>query len=447
MISQETAALLTMISYNSRKRKICVVTTSRADYGRLKPVMREIQNHPELELQVVAGTSLFLDHFFWYLRHGEPLSWWRSLSWHIRARRITLFGSKDRANRLEHLLRMLAGDGFPIHARLPIFLEGGNQRVMVKSAGLGLLGVPDIFEKLKPDVILLHGDRFEILPVAIAASFSNIPIAHIEGGDVSGTIDNSVRHAITKLAHIHFPVTEKSRDRIIKMGEDPRFVFHTGTPIIDFVKSVDLSLDNSFYYRYPPLTGGIESMSRRVDLTKPYLLVLQHPVTTEYASNYDNMKNIMEAIDALKLPVMVIFPNVDAGADGVTTAIKEYYYGKKPPFAVFLKGLIPEDFCKVLAHASVAIGNSSSFLREGGFMGTPIVLVGNRQEGRESGKNVMHAGCNKNEIIDTARTQLAHGKYAPTSIFGDGTASKKIVSILTHIDLPALPLHKKFYEV
>ena len=236
-----------MESHPLKKRKICVVVNDRAIYGRVKPVMEAIQKHPQLELQVIAVTNFYFDHLFWYLFHGEPVSFLKALSWYIKARTTKILGKSGEVEKLEYLPKLLITAGFPIHARLPLFLEGGNTRVMVKSAGLGLLGIPKLFEKLKPDIVLIYADRFESLPIAMAAAFLNIPIAHVEGGDVSGTIDESVRHAITKLAHIHFPVTEKSRQRLIRMGENPDFVFMPGFSGIDFIKSIDLGLDDDFF--------------------------------------------------------------------------------------------------------------------------------------------------------------------------------------------------------
>lgn len=416
-----------------------MVTTSRADYGRLKPVMEQIRKHPGLALQVVAGSSLFLDHFFWFLRHGEPVSFWRSLPWYIRARRVALFGSAEETYALEELTRFLARDGFRVDARVPLFLHGQNLRTMVKTSGLAMLGMPRIFETLRPDIVLLHGDRFEILPVASAAAFSNIPVAHIEGGDVSGTIDNSVRHAVTKLAHIHFPVTKKSRDRLVAMGEDPRVIFLTGSPLIDFLQSFDREIDNRIYKIYGPGRGA------EIDVTKPFILVVQHPVTTEYEANYRNTKELIAALNLLKHPTLFVAPNIDAGADGVGVAIREYSE-TRPHEVAFFKYFSPEDFCRVLNRAAVAVGNSSSFLREGAYLGTPAVLVGNRQEGRERAENVVEVGNRADEIRDAIRAQLDHGRYPASALFGDGNAALRITETLASIDLKNFSAQKRFYE-
>ena len=206
----------------------------------MKPVMEQIRRDSELELQVVVGTPLYFDHLLWYMRHGEPFLFWKSLPWHLRARLLAMFGGSRAVAGREYSLRTLARDGFPADARIPMFLEGGNPRVMTKIGGFALLGISRIFDRLKPDLILINGDRFEILPIAYAAICANIPLAHIEGGDVSGTMDESMRHAITKLAHIHFPATKKSAERIRAMGEDPESIFPVGSPIIDTISQMDL---------------------------------------------------------------------------------------------------------------------------------------------------------------------------------------------------------------
>lgn len=420
-------------------KKICVVTTNRSDYGRMKPVMERIRREPGLSLQVVAGTSLFLDHFWWYLRHGEPVSLLKSLPWYLKARgKVLLNGAA--AWQLEHLTRTITQDGFSVHARLPIFLEGGNTTTMVKTAGLGLVGIPDIFEKLKPDVVLINGDRFEIFSVAMAAAFSNIRIAHIEGGDVSGTIDESIRHAISKLAHLHFPATEKSRKRLVQMGENSDHVFACGSPIIDVLKTADLSLDNSFYERHR--CGGM-----RVDLTKDFLLVMQHPVTTDYENNERHARELIAAVASFSMPSVFFASNIDAGSDGVSKVIREYRDQNPKPNAAFFKSIPTDEFSKVLAHARVAVGNSSSFLRETAFLGTPTVVIGNRQQNRERDKNAVEVPCERERIRVAIQNQIKHGGYPSSAIFGDGTAAERIVEILSHTDLNSVPVQKQFFDV
>lgn len=415
------------------------MTTDRANYGRLKLVMDAIQKDPSLDLQLVVGTPLFFDHLIWHLRHGEPVSLLKSLPWYIKARLKTLFSPGKSIADLEYSTKLISQEGFQIHARIPMFLEGGNPRVMTKILGFALLGISRIFEKLKPDIVLIHGDRFEMLPIAFATICSNIPLAHIEGGDVSGTLDESTRHAITKLAHIHFPSTEKSAERIRMMGENPRNIFTVGSPIIDTVSQLDFSLDDSVYIRNG--SGGGE----RIDFTKPFLLVIQHPVTTRYTENRQDMEELVAALDLINMHKLFLVPNIDAGSDGVSNALREYR-AKKPRAAAFLKSLIPHDFYKVLANTTVAVGNSSSFIRESAYLGTPSVIVGDRQQNRERGKNVIEVLPKRNDIVVAVKQQIAHGRYEKDTLFGDGHAAAKIVETLKKIDPKSIEVQKTFYE-
>lgn len=420
-------------------RKICIVATNRSDYGRLKPIMDELKRRPDVTLQVVLGSHVYTESLISHIRHAEPQSLKRSLPWYIRARLTTLFGNHKRKSELEQLGRVVARDGFTIDAQLPLLLEGGTVSAMTKSTGFGLLNLPPIFEKLKPDIVLINGDRFEILSIAIAAAFMNIPLAHIEGGDVSGTIDNSIRHAISKFAHIHFPATKESEKRLICMGEDSHMIFAYGSPIIDSLKEIDTSLDNSIFDRYPADVG-------RIDVTKPFVLVAHHPVTTEYADNYRQMKELLAALDEIHLPQFFIAPNIDAGSDGIGVAMREYRATESARRSVFHKHMSLEDYTKLLAHAKVAVGNSSSFLREAAYLGTPAVIVGTRQQHRERGHNVLEVQAERKDILDALKQQLAHGSYAPDLRFGDGTAAKRIADTLTNLDLGQVSVQKYFCE-
>jgi UDP-hydrolysing UDP-N-acetyl-D-glucosamine 2-epimerase len=420
------------------KRKILVAVTHRTPYGRLKPVMRAIQNHPKLELQVVVATPVFMHNLLFAMRHVSFDALKASLPFYIRARLRALFGRKPAIDRQEHLSRIIRQDGFPIHARLPLFLEGGNLATMTKSAAAGLLGLPEILAKLKPDVVMVHADRFEMLPVALAASFTNIPLAHTQGGDVSGTIDEMIRHTITKLAHIHFPATEQSRERILRMGEDPRYVFRVGCPTIDVLKNMDFTIDENIFERNGKGYGD------PLDFTKPYLLVLQHPVTTEYERARRDMEETIAAIRAINMPTLFFWPNVDAGSDGASAAVREFLKNPGLPALRIFKHFTPEDFYRVLNAAEVAVGNSSSFIREGSYLGTPAVIVGSRQQGRERVKNVVEVSQNRDEIAEAIKRQLKRGRYPPSALFGDGNASERIAEILASIE-PAI--QKQFHEI
>lgn len=419
------------------KRKILVAVTHRTPYGRLKPVMQAIQNHPGLELQVLVATPVFMHNLLFALRHVSFEALKASFPYYVRSRLRVILGIKPVIDQREHLSRIVRKDGFPIHARLPLFLEGGNLATMTKSAAAGLLGLPEIFSRLKPDIVLVHADRFEMLPVAAAASLMNIPVAHTQGGEVTGTIDETIRHTITKLAHIHFPTTEKSKERLLKMGEDPRYVFMTGCPTIDVLKNLDLTIPQDIFERNGKGYGD------EIDFSRPYLLVLQHPVTTEYERAKYDMEETITAIRAVNMPTLFFWPNIDAGFDGASEAVRKFLKKPRLPALRIFKHFGPEDFYRVLNSAAVAVGNSSSFIREGSYLGTPAVIVGTRQKGREKGKNVVEVSNNKYEIVRAIRKQLAHGKYKRDNIYGDGNSSQRIADILSYVEPD---IQKKFYE-
>ena len=411
-------------------RKIAVVITHRAPYARLKPVLRAIKKHPGLELQIIVGTPMNMHHFFFALRHGEFRSLREVLPWHLKARAKTMFRRGD-VSRHELLTSLIKKDGFHIDRYLPMFLDGGDLATMLKVQANVLFELPKILKELKPAVLLVHADRFEMLPVAIVGATLNIPVAHTQGGDVSGTIDESVRHAITKLAHIHFPTSEKSKARLIQMGEDPGAIVMTGCPTIDGLKEIDLSIDDGFYDRVGKVYGD------RIDLNKPFLLVLQHPVTSEYVHSRKNMEEILKAVAEIGMPTLLFSPNIDGGSDSASVAVREFLAHHTLPLLSIYKHFNADDFYRALNAASAAMGNSSSFIREGSYLGVPAVLVGTRQRERERADNVIEAGYRKEEIVTAIRRQLEHGKYPKSELYGNGTASLKIAESLASLPLPS----------
>jgi UDP-hydrolysing UDP-N-acetyl-D-glucosamine 2-epimerase len=370
-------------------RKICVVVASRANYARIKTALEAIRDHPDLDLQLVAGASLVLERF------GNALD-------------------------------IVTQDGFVPDATIRFIIEGETPATMAKSTGLGLLELPTHFERLQPDVVVTVADRFETIATAVAASYMNIPVAHTQGGEVSGSIDESVRHAVTKLAHVHFPSTELSARRVVAMGEDPAWVFNTGCPSIDLVARTDLGLRREVLEQF----GGA---GEPVDPEQPFLLVMQHPVTTEYGQGFEQINQTLEAVAELRMQTLVFWPNVDAGSEDVAKGIRIFReLGQAHGFG-FFRNLPPEMFVKLMAHCSCMVGNSSAALREGSFLGTPAVTVGSRQLGREHGPNVVHVDHDKAEIADAARDQIAHGQYERSHLFGNGTAGQQIADKLAEL--------------
>ncbi len=373
------------------RRKVCVVVASRANYARVKTVLEAVREHPDLELQVVAGASLVLERF------GNAVD-------------------------------VMERDGFAPDATIRFIIEGETPATMAKSTGLGLLELPTVFEMLKPDVVLTVADRFETIATAIAAAYMNIPLAHTQGGEVSGSIDESVRHAVTKLAHLHFPATALSARRVLAMGEDPAAVFNVGCPSIDLVARLDLGMRRDALL--PFARADASGVGGPIDPERDFALVMQHPVTTEYGSGLEQIEETLSAVSQIGLQTLVFWPNVDAGSDHVAKGIRKFREQGRAQGFHFFRNLPPEQFARLLAHCSVIVGNSSSALREGAFLGTPAVTVGTRQSQRERGPNVLNAPYDREAIVVAVRRHLENGRYPRDMTFGDGTAGTKIAAIL-----------------
>ncbi len=371
-----------------QRRKVCVVLVDRANYGRLKPVMTAIAAQPELQLQVLAAGTMVLERFH------QPVN-------------------------------VVRRDGFQVDGEIYIELEGSTPATMAKSVGFGMVEFASEFQRLKPDIVLVIGDRYEALAATIAAAYMNICIAHIQGGEVSGSIDESARHAITKFAHFHFPSTERSAEYLVRMGERPDSILGIGCPSSDIAKHLDLTLPSQLVNS----TGG----GSPIDITKPFLLVLFHPTTTEYGGEKEQMEQILHALDELRTQTVLLWPNIDAGADHISKAIRIFRDQQRITWLRTLTNLSPEDYLKVLANAACAIGNSSSFVRDASFFGTPIVLVGNRQEGRETDQHVTRVAPNAAEIIAAVRKQLQNGHYVSSSLYGNGRVSERIAAALAQL--------------
>lgn len=370
-------------------RKVCVVVHSRANYGRIKTVMRAIQKHPELELQLIVGSSALLHRF------GAVID-------------------------------IIRADGFEEAAVVHSIVEGETPTTMAKSTGLAIIELATHFENLKPDVVLTVADRFETLATAVAASYMNIPLAHTQGGEITGSIDESVRHAITKLAHLHFPATARAVEFLLRMGENEEAVYLTGCPSIDIVAETDLKLPQDIFERY-------SGVGPKLAPDKDYVIVLQHPVTTEYGSSLAQIEATLDAVQVFAkegMQVVWLWPNVDAGSDDVSRGIRRFRERNNTSNIHFYKNFGPEEYVQLLANARCIVGNSSSGLREGAYLGTPCVNIGTRQAGRERGLNVIDVPYDTKAIDDAIRRQLDHGPYGRSTLVGDGTAGRRIADIL-----------------
>jgi len=368
-------------------KKVCAVVGSRANYSSIKSALRSVRDHPELELQLVVGASALLD------RYGTVAD-------------------------------LIEQDGFEADEKVFMLIEGETPATMAKSTGLGLLELPTVFDRLRPDVVITVGDRFETIATALAASYMNIPLAHTMGGEVSGNIDESIRHAVTKFANIHFPASEDAAERIVRMGEDPSSVHVVGCPRIDLAAEVLGQEGDGLGDLLRLGVGGT------FDLDAPFLLVSQHPVTTEYGDGERQITETLMAVQALGLPAIVLWPNADAGAEHVARGIRKFREHEDDSKLHFFKNLPTDDYVRLMRKTACLVGNSSSAIREGAFIGTPAVNVGGRQDGRRRGANVIDVDYDHGAIVDAVRLQLDHGPYESEAIYGDGRAGERIADIL-----------------
>jgi UDP-hydrolysing UDP-N-acetyl-D-glucosamine 2-epimerase len=305
---------------------------------------------------------------------------------------------------------------------------------MAKSTGLGLLELPTAFERLQPDVVITVGDRFETMATALAATYMNIPLAHTMGGEVSGNIDESIRHAVTKFAHVHFPASQGAADRIVKLGEDPQSVHLVGCPRMDLVAEVLEDDGNGLSDLFETGVGG------RFSLEEPFLLVSQHPVTTEYGDGKRQIQETLQAVQALDVPAIVLWPNADAGSEHIAAGIRQFREHNDDSKLHFFKNLPTSDYIKLMSRTAALVGNSSSAIREGAFIGTPAVNIGPRQDGRDRGSNVVDVDYNSAAIVDATRTQMANGRYEMEPIYGDGHAGERIADVLA---TTTISIHKR----
>lgn len=375
-------------------RKICVVIGSRANYASSKSLLAAIDAHKELELQLVVMASALLDRF----------------------------GS---------VIDVIRNDGFTVADKVFCHLEGETLSTMAQSVGLALVQMPTVFLRLKPDVVLTIGDRFETIATAISASYMNIPLAHTMGGEQSGTIDESVRHAITKLAHIHFPATKEAGFRIVRMGESSESVYPVGCPRIDLAKEIKSNGQPKGCAEY----FAKEGVGSKIDIDNPFLLVAQYPVTTEYEEARKQMNETLVAVQMLSIPTLILWPNADAGSEEIASSLRTFREKNAHLAVRFVKNFPPEYFLYLMNKTACMLGNSSSAIREGAYFGTPAVNIGSRQRNRERAENVIDSEPKCELIVQAVKKQLAHGKYASSSHFGDGTSGCSIASILAKCPL------------
>jgi len=369
------------------KRKIAVTTGTRADYGFLRPILHAISDSDKLDYcLLVTGTHLSK-------KYGLSLN-------------------------------QIKKDGFNIHATIDNVPKGNSNYHMSKTLGESIIKFSRIFLRLKPEINVIFGDRDEQLASAIAAYHMNIPNAHIHGGDKSGGLDEYNRHAITKISNIHFAATKKSKERIIKMGENPKYVFLTGSPGIDEVFNHKITKKEKLEKKFHIKFCGNE------------VLLIQHPVTTETESSKVQILNILKAIVKLKKTTIAIAPNSDAGSKKIFEYLQ--FFSKKYDFIKMYRSLPREDYLGMLKNCGVLVGNSSSGLIEGSYFNLPVVNIGIRQKDRERGQNVIDTRSDSNSIYSAILKGLRmkkNKKFRNNYIYGNGKSAQKIVQLLEKINI------------
>lgn len=380
----------------TRLRKVLYITGTRADFGIMRPVLDAIARRPCLDLELIVTGMHIMPEF------GLTISEVKESALKFQVINAT-YKTDDKASMVDFIA---------------IFIQKLLKTVI----------------KLSPDVILLLGDRAEMLGGAIVGAYLTIPVAHIHGGDVSSTIDEHARHAITKLSHIHFAATETSRKRLIMMGEERWRVRKVGSPAIDAIANTKLTPAAELQKKYD------------IDLSLPFLLLIQHPVTTEIKDAANQIHETLEAVAKLRYQSVIIYPNADAGGRTMIEEIKKY---RSHPFMKTFESIAHSDYLSLMRLASAMVGNSSSGIVEACSFGLPVVNIGTRQDGREQAGNVINVPCKKEDIVQALERALFDTEFRDRAkkcknTYGDGKASERIAEILDKLVINERLLQKKF---
>ena len=374
------------------KRKICCVITARPSYARVKSALIAIKNNKNLELQIVLTSSALLDKY----------------------------GS---------IIQVLKEDGLTPTKTIYNVLEGERLLTSVKTTALGMMELASVFESLSPDAVITIADRYETMASAITAAYMNIPLIHIQGGEVTGSIDEKVRHAVTKLSDIHLVSNQDAFDRVASLGESLDKIFITGCP------SIDLALDIKSLAE-PASSELFESgVGMKIDPQIPYIVVMQHPVTYEYEKAESNILHTLQAIERLNMQIIWFWPNIDAGSDRVSKALRIHRELNKNSSIHFMKNLPPERFLTLINNSKCLVGNSSVGIRESSILGLPVVNIGSRQNKRLRAENVIDVNYDESKIYEAIRIQVNHDKYPSSDIYGNGDSGTKIADIIESVSL------------
>lgn len=371
-------------------RRVCYISGTRADFGLMRSTLAAVRDHAALDLSVIV-TGMHLSPL-----HGNTV-------------------------------REIEDADLRIAARVPVALEPATGATMARNIGIMLGGFVDAMEAERPDIVLLLGDRGEMLAGALAAIHLNIPVAHIHGGERSGTVDEPVRHAISKLSHLHFTATDDARQRLIRMGEDAAHIHVTGAPGLDDL--VDAALPDR----------DAVARAHGLDPARPFALMVYHPVLQEAAGAADDTRAILDALQGAGVQVLALMPNADAGSDGVRAALSER---AGAPGLVLHDHLARPDFIAAMARADLMLGNSSAGIIEAASFGTPVLNIGPRQNLRERNANVVDVPARPEALAEGVARLLGRGRWPLHNLYGDGRAGARIAALLADLPLDAALMMK-----
>ena len=378
------------------KKKLTFVIVNRANYARIRILLINLKKSKKFKIDIILVSSPLLK------KYGD-------------------------------LEKNIIKDGLRVTSKFFTHIEGENLITMTKSTGLLLLELSSAFEAINPDIVFLVGDRYEVLAAAIAANYMNIFLVHLQGGELTGSVDENVRHSVTKLSHLHFVNTKKAKKTVEQLGENPKMVFNVGCPSIDYIKKINF---NKIKIKQP---FGIGS---QIDLEKPYFVFLIHPVTTKYIENNQLINEMIELAKILDDQIIWIWPNNDAGANFMTKKIRAFRE-KFNPKINFVVNFDSISYLKLIKNCKCLIGNSSSAIREGSYLGIKAVNVGDRQQQREQAKNIINAKPNYKDIYRSIKI-ISTRNIKKSNLYGNGNSVSQIIKILGKINLNVI---KKFYEI
>lgn len=386
----------------SSKLKICAAITARPSYSRIRAALESLHQNPDVELVVLCSGSALLD------RYGKVVD-------------------------------LIKSDGFHVEEELYTFVEGNEPINMALTVANTINQTASALRRIEPNFVISIADRYETLGTAVASAYLGIPLIHIQGGEITGNIDEKVRHAVTKLADVHLVANRRAGERLVRMGEHPMSVVVTGCPSIDIAREA-MALDISAVQ----VALRRKGLGADIDLGGDYVVVLQHPDTDTYSESYAQMQATLDAVHRLDMPTIVFWPNVDAGSDATSKCIRVFRESGRLDKVHYVKNLEGKLFLRLLMGARCLIGNSSVGLRECAYLGVPVVNIGGRQLGRDRASNVADIDHDTTAIEAAVRAQMQHGRYPSSDLYGDGQAGIEIARVIAKLE--KIRTEKQFYE-